>query len=145
MNRKRGGYEALANDRRKHADKILKLPNHASDQEIGTAVRRMLAVSTISGKLVPRDVWLPLQKAEQRKASADDAAPGLDVSATGCRRLRSRVRLTERASSLTKHAPNVAIRLEQCASEAPHHCTSRRSSLRAATAMGRTWLIFFFD
>ena len=54
MNRKRGGYEALANDRRKHADKILKLPNHASDQEIGTAVRRMLAVRTISGKLVPR-------------------------------------------------------------------------------------------
>ena len=55
MNHKRGGYEALANDP-KHADKMIELSNDASDREIGNAVRRMLAVSTIAGKLVPRDI-----------------------------------------------------------------------------------------
>ncbi len=55
MNRKRGGYEALANDP-EHADKVLELPASSSDEEIGAAVRRMLSVSTISGKQVSRDV-----------------------------------------------------------------------------------------
>ena len=55
MNHKRGGYEALANDP-KHADKVLDLSIDSSDHEIGAAVRRMLAVSTISGKRMPRNV-----------------------------------------------------------------------------------------
>ena len=50
-NRKQGGYyEALANAGKKHADKMVQLSINSSDEALGTAVRRMLAVSTISGK-----------------------------------------------------------------------------------------------
>jgi hypothetical protein len=44
-----------------------------------------------------------------------------------------RVRLTERALSLTHCAPEARFRLSQCASETGFYCALGRSSLRAAT------------
>ena len=59
-NRKQGGYyEALANAGKKHADKTVQLSIDSSDEALGTAVRQMLAVSTISGKLQDWNISQP--------------------------------------------------------------------------------------